>query len=229
MDFLRIIRSVEELLYEVMTWLVFYPRTMWRIVARPETMTRYSDDEQGDQPAEQYTDTLSPPLLLMLTILIAHSLELGLGLGMPSMKNQLGSAVWGSAQNILVLRAVLFSLFALTSAQELLKRRRLPLDRKALRRPFFSQCYLAAPFCLMLSTGVAFGRMAQEKARLIGAVVAILGVVWYLWVETAWFRRLLGVGHGRALLVALGSFAKASLYTIVVALVLGVLTGGSAP
>jgi len=27
MDFLRIIRSLEELLYEVMTWLVFYPRT----------------------------------------------------------------------------------------------------------------------------------------------------------------------------------------------------------
>ena len=35
MDFLKIIRSLEELLYEVMTWLVFYPRTMWRIVARP--------------------------------------------------------------------------------------------------------------------------------------------------------------------------------------------------
>ncbi|SFN34385.1 hypothetical protein [Variovorax sp. OV329] len=31
MEFLKFIRSVEELLYE-MTWLLFYPRTLWRCV-----------------------------------------------------------------------------------------------------------------------------------------------------------------------------------------------------
>ncbi len=62
-----------------MTWLVFYPRTMWRIMAHPAATTRYSEDEETQAAAEQYTDTLSPPLLLMLTILIAHGLELGTG------------------------------------------------------------------------------------------------------------------------------------------------------
>jgi hypothetical protein len=28
MDFVKIIRSVEEFLYEAMTWLLFYPRTL---------------------------------------------------------------------------------------------------------------------------------------------------------------------------------------------------------
>jgi hypothetical protein len=76
-DFLRIVRSLEDLLYEVMTWLVFYPRTLWRILAHPAETLRYSDAEQGDAPEEQYTDTLSPPLFLMLTVLLAHGVELG--------------------------------------------------------------------------------------------------------------------------------------------------------
>ena len=47
MDFLRIIRLLEELLYEVMGWLVFYPRTLWRIVVDPVSMMRYSDRGAG--------------------------------------------------------------------------------------------------------------------------------------------------------------------------------------
>ena len=35
MDILRILRSLEEFLYEVMTWLVMYPRTLWRAVRNP--------------------------------------------------------------------------------------------------------------------------------------------------------------------------------------------------
>ena len=35
MDFLKIVKSIEELLYEVMAWLVFYPKTLWRVIAHP--------------------------------------------------------------------------------------------------------------------------------------------------------------------------------------------------
>ena len=35
MEFLKFIRSLEELLYEVMTWMLFYPRTLWRVLRRP--------------------------------------------------------------------------------------------------------------------------------------------------------------------------------------------------
>jgi hypothetical protein len=33
-DFLHVHRSIDELLYEAITWLVFDPRTMWRSVGR---------------------------------------------------------------------------------------------------------------------------------------------------------------------------------------------------
>ena len=56
---------------------------------------RYSEDEQADAPAEQHTDTLSPPLLLMLTILIAHGFELGMGAKMPETKTAVAKALEG--------------------------------------------------------------------------------------------------------------------------------------
>lgn len=43
-----ILRSIEELLYEVMTWLIFYPRTMWQVIRHPGRMIDYSDHEQTD-------------------------------------------------------------------------------------------------------------------------------------------------------------------------------------
>jgi hypothetical protein len=212
LDFIKVIRSLEELLYEVVTWLVFYPRTMWRILAHPAATTRYSEDEQADAPAEQYTDTLSPPLLLMLTILIAHGFELGMGAKMPETNTAVAKALFGSEQNLLMLRALLFSIFPLVAATTLLGRRQLVLDRTALRGPFFSQCYLTAPFALVISVAGVLVRMAPDAAKLAGAALALAGIVWYLGVETGWFRRQLDVGNASAFLVAVGIFLKASFY-----------------
>ena len=53
MDFVKILRSFEEFLYEILTWLLFYPRTLWRVLRRPLAMMRYSDGEQNDAPENE--------------------------------------------------------------------------------------------------------------------------------------------------------------------------------
>ena len=35
MNFFNLLQSLDELLYEVMSWLVFYPMTLWRVLVRP--------------------------------------------------------------------------------------------------------------------------------------------------------------------------------------------------
>jgi hypothetical protein len=214
-DFLKIIRSLEELLYEVMTWLVFYPRTMWRIATRPLETASYSDREQTDAAAEQYTDTLSPPLLLMLTLLLAHGLALGLGAQALETDSAIGKTLFGSAQNLLMLRALAFSIFPLTAATTLLRRRHLAIDRKSLRGPFFSQCYLTAPFALAVSAGLVLMRTQGGAAKPAGAAIALAGVAWYLAVEMRWFQRQLELSAGGALLVGLWTFARALFYWFV--------------
>ena len=69
MNVLTILRSVEELLYEVMAWLLFYPLTLWKTLRRPLQTMAY---EQKDKPDKQDLETLSPPLFLVLSILLVH-------------------------------------------------------------------------------------------------------------------------------------------------------------
>ena len=197
MDFLRIVRSLEELLYEVMTWLVFYPKTMWRIVVRPTAMMRYSDAELGDTPDEQYTDTLSPPLFLMLTILIAHGVGLALGAKRPEGSTEFARTLFGSDQNILIFRSLFFALFALIGATTVVGRRGLGLDRNTLRGPFYAQCYLTAPFALAVSVSIALSITTMRGTGPAAAALALAGIVWYLWVEAVWFRLELNLGAAR--------------------------------
>ena len=53
MNFFNLLQSLDELLYEVMSWLVFYPITLWRTLVRPLKMMDYSDVEQGDASDQQ--------------------------------------------------------------------------------------------------------------------------------------------------------------------------------
>ncbi|HUH24223.1 MAG TPA: hypothetical protein VLZ51_09205, partial [Brevundimonas sp.] len=116
MNVLTILRSVEELLYEVISWLLFYPRTLWMTVTRPLRTMRYSDSEQRDRPEQQYLETLSPPLFLVLSILLAHGAELAFGLDVEQGTSALGRLVTGNEQALLAFRALLFSLYAVIFA-----------------------------------------------------------------------------------------------------------------
>jgi hypothetical protein len=207
-----------------MTWLVFYPRTMWRIVARPAVMMRYSDSEQTDAADQQYTDTLSPPLFLMLTLLISHGISLGVGTKGPEVKTAFAKALFESEQNMLIVESLLYSLFALVGATTVVKRRGLALDRRTLRGPFYGQCYLTAPLALALSGAGSMAAIGVPQAGVASAALALTGVAWYLWVQTTWYRRELGLGGGRAFGVAAWSVLKAVGYAFVVTLVLAKLS-----
>ena len=62
MHFVSLLKSLDDLLYQVVSWLVFYPITLWRVLRRPGAMMVYADRELADAEERQYEDTLSPPL-----------------------------------------------------------------------------------------------------------------------------------------------------------------------
>ena len=39
------LNSLDELLFEVMSWLIFFPLTLWRTLAQPLTMMAYADEQ----------------------------------------------------------------------------------------------------------------------------------------------------------------------------------------
>jgi hypothetical protein len=217
MGFFQILKSVEDLLYQVMTWLVFYPRTLWRVICHPVQMIDYSDQEQGDTPEQQYIDTLSPPLFLMLTILISHGIELSFQTSIDTPKAGVGKLLLNSEENLLILRSILFSIYPLTFAVGLLNRSGKPLDTITLRPPFFSQCYLGALFAFLVSVSTIIGRAKFPDAAWVGAITGLLATIWFVSVQTLWFAEHLKVTRFRATMIAIGTFIKASIINSAIA------------
>jgi hypothetical protein len=210
MGFLSLLRSIEDLLYELMTWLLFYPRTLWQVIRHPVRMAAYSDTEQKDTPEEQYTDTLSPPLFLVLSILIAHAIELSLHTRIGAPREGFAKSLLSSQENLLFLRCILFSIYPLTFASTLVMRSEHDLDRNTLRGPFFSQCYLAGLFALLLSVGTILAQLQDQRLLVAAMGVTLLGLVWYITVQAIWFRDHLALSRGRSASIAIVTFFKAS-------------------
>jgi hypothetical protein len=180
MGFFGLLRSIEELLYEIMTWLVFYPRTLWRVLCHPLEMLSYSDREQADTTEDQYTDTLSPPLFLMLTILLAHGVELAFGQKVTAPQGMLGKLFANSEETLLLYRSLIFSIYPLMYAIAAVKRGEQELDRKTLRQPFFSQCYLGALFALAMSLSTTLLGIHSYNLQVAALIAAGLAVLSYL-------------------------------------------------
>jgi hypothetical protein len=198
-------RTMGEILYEVMTGLLFYPRTLWRVLLWPAEAlapAQTGRDEAEANPAGAPADLVSPPLFLLISILLAQALDVFL-------RGQLGEAA-ASGLGPLLFRVLAFSLFPLVMAAGTLRRQGRPIDHATLREPFELQCLCAAPFALSLSVAVILIGSPTGSTRLAGAAIGLAAVAWYLSVQTRWLHRRLAVGGFQAFRTAAWLFVVAS-------------------
>jgi hypothetical protein len=212
MNFMQWLSSLDELLYEVMSWIVFFPVTLWRTIRRPIAMMDYADRQLQLPEDAQYAETMSPPLFLALSLLIAHIAELSLGRANAIVTSRKGLAAFiDDDTSLLLMRLILFSIFPLIMAVLLVRRRGIPLDRTTLKLPFYAQCYPAAAFALAIGTGTVMLQFEPVYLRGAGTILTVGAIIFYLIVQTRWFARQTGSGMGRALVTAslglLGGFA----------------------
>jgi hypothetical protein len=195
MNFMQLLQSLDELLFAVMSWLVFFPITLWRTITRPLRMMEYASSELHDRPAKQYEDTLSPPLFLLLVLLLSHAAGLAIGEGENAIvARRTGLAAFiDSDSKLLVLRMILFSVIPLMLAVSLLVGQRQPVTRERLKPPFYAQCYPAGAFALTIAIG---GMLVEAHGAYLvaGLAVILVALVAYFAVQVAWFRRHLQRG-----------------------------------
>lgn len=208
MIFVQLFKQLDELLYEVMSWIVFYPVTLWRTIVRPRAMMHYAGTELADAPEQQYADVLSPPLFLLLSVLIAHGVELALVGDSPVVASRHRLAVLvDSDTNLILLRLLCFAIFPLAMAVTMVAAKKEKLDRDTLRRPFYAQCYPTSVYALALSLSATLLQVHWHWAPLVVVGVWLGAIIWYLTVETGWFVRRLRIGTLRAFGLALAGFA----------------------
>jgi hypothetical protein len=187
MDFLKLLRSLEEFLYELCTWFLFFPRTLYRVVVHPRRMAQYVNTELTQKLDKQFDDAISPPMFLMLAVLVAHGVELMMHQTVVGI-SELSRTVMGNEESLLLYRSITFAVWPLVATVHLLRRKKVPMTRESLRRPFFMQCYLAAPFAVAVSTSMVFVRLPGELSTRIGLVVAVLSFVWFAVVQAGWLK-----------------------------------------
>ena len=220
MDFMKLLKSFEELLYEVMVMLVFFPRTLWLTLRYPQRMMDYADTELGDVQNDQYTDTLSPPLFLMMCLGLSHLIS------MMAKSNNLDGLppVLQSDENILAFRVFVFSLLPLAMSLRLLHGLNVPLDRESLRAPFYSQCFFTAPVAMAVGLFQSFPKILGFHWLTAPLLTGLL--CWYVLQQAYWFRSKLKVGRGRAWLIAIGA-TVAGIFIILLTVTITALSLGA--
>lgn len=199
MDFMNLLKSFENFIFEVVSWLYFYPRTLWLTLFRPGEMMAYADNELDDLPSDQYESTISPPLFLLITILLATWLSDSISGPDDPATTPAFLLDW---KNSLLLTASIFSVYPLVLAIMLLRQLGREIDRRALRPPFYSQCFVAAPFALANAIAMALIVLETETALIGGLAIFAVTLIWFLVLQTRWFAHQLGISTFRAFRVA---------------------------
>lgn len=209
MNFVQLINSLDDLLYAVMSWLVFWPLTFWRVVTGPLRSTEYAARELAKTDEKQFEDAISPPLFLLITLLLSHLVAQSLIGDNELIRSRHGLAAFVTDEtSLLLVRLFFFGLFPLVMAAHLLRVQRRHFTQSALKTPFFGQCYVTGPFAL--SYGVAFAVMqfdmhdrALEAPGIAGLALIVASTAWYLKFQTRWFARHLECGLWRGFVHAL--------------------------
>ncbi|WHU03894.1 hypothetical protein [Sphingomonas sp. NIBR02145] len=204
MNFMQFLKSLDDLLYEIITWLVFYPITLWRTIRHPFVMMAYADSELEDTAEQQYPDVLSPPIFLLLTLLLSHTIELALVGQSSIVADKRGlSGLISDDTSLLLMRLLFFAIFPLIMAVALLRRQKAPLTRDSLKPLFYAQCYPAGVFALVLGIGSLATQMPGGPAfRSAGLAIILAAFLWYGSLQTLWFARTLAVSKLRGFGIA---------------------------
>ena len=220
MDFLKILKSVEEFVYEALAWLILFPRTLLRIVLHPARMTAYAHAQLQREDAGRFDDAISPPLLLILCVLLSHFFHMGVQPDTLSGRGALADSLLASEQNLLIYRTIALGVWGLAGAVYYLVRTQQPLGRESLRGPFYEQCYLVAPFALLFSISTSLFLVPTPMAQATAAVFALVGMGWFCGVQGVWVRNRTGVSRIRSALAALLIVAAGAMVNLVVGHVL---------
>jgi hypothetical protein len=222
MIFFHILKSIDELLYELMTWLIFYPVTLWRSVRHPLRTMEYARTELQKKDSEQFRSTLRPPIFLFVTVILAHLVELQAVGDSPIVSNSGGIAdLINDDTSLLVLRIMGFALFPviMAAAEALLAGEK--VNRDTLQQPFYAQCYLATPFALALSLASTGIRISNSWIEDGGVALVFVASILYIWAEATWLDRTTGRGWQRAIAGATGGFLVCTLIFAGMAAMLG--------
>lgn len=194
MDFAKLFQSIEGAVFEVMVWILFLPRTLFRSMFRPRWAIEYLNEEWKKDTDERFDDYLSPVLLwLMVAVIPTSSI---ITLSDPQFIKEMTNLLPKVADPERLFIATLYSMiipFIYMIWLEWLNKR--PVKKSTLRRSFYMHCYALAPAQFLF--GISLFPAAFNPLFFFFTFLSILllavyeGFVFQYELKTSYFKALL--------------------------------------
>ena len=184
----KVLQSVEELIFQIATWLVLLPKTLLQVLKRPQWAPEYVSEELQKDVTERFSSQMSPVLFWVLIGLVPHLLTIDL-LGSMSESRVASEKEWVRfVRSSWEARLLVISIFALSGplafSTAIARDRKETVSRESLRSPFYGQCYAFAPAYLFLVPAVAFTLRYDQNVP--GGAVGF-------WYATSWITAALWI------------------------------------
>jgi hypothetical protein len=170
MDLVKLIQSLQELVFEIVVWILLLPKTLFRALTRPDLMVKYVNAELQKEPEKQFDDFISPVLFFLLLAVIPAAFYTWTGQGETGESGPLSSLT----ENNVLASAITTSISLLIYLVWIEGLNKRPLRRSGLRRLFFIQCYLVTPAQLIYTLLItSFGAMNPTLVGLLGTIILV--------------------------------------------------------
>lgn len=215
MDFVRTLQSLEEAVYEIVTWILFLPKTGFQVFFKPGWVHGYVSGEFEKKPEERFQSYLSPVLFWLIVAVVPYAAT-----SLNTDTTQLNIRFQIPDSSVLILPALVLIAIPMWFTLVLSWLKKISIDRASLKRLFYMQCYPVALFeiaLLPLALRVALRGGESAGLALIGQIGLTVGGLWFYLAEVLIFRHELDYAWWKALVIA-GLATLMSLLIVIVVL-----------
>lgn len=200
-----LVNSLEHGVYDVMSWILFFPYTLVRTLIWPVRMMRLVLTEANADPQTAFGSAMRPALLLLIAMALGSTfVPLDQDAVATLRQSASGSILASCWLSLVLLRMIGFCFVPLAGAVLLDSFRPGRMTRDSLRVPFYQQCYICAPLALVATPLMA---PLDPSARPVASAVAAVVLIWFMVAEFLFFRRFLGARPRNAAALTLAVIA----------------------
>jgi hypothetical protein len=205
MDLIKLLQSVEELLYQLTLWVVLIPKTFAKVVFRPRWAQSYIATEFNKEPSERFDEYISPMLFWAIVCVIPYliAIENILKIHAPFELFQKFSSFSFEAKFLCVAVFLISGPLGVSIRLQKAKEKG-PISRKSVRRIFYTQCLCFAPaYLFFLPAVIAIftlePKRVLEPSRFLTFIISGYGFIgWLLYAEISIITAELKIGWVRA-------------------------------
>ncbi len=208
----KILQALEDVIFEIMAWLMLLPKTLIQVIFAPTKAIKYISDEWEKKPEDRFDEFLSPIFFWMIVAVLPLTYTL-----LTEKELQQGGILAVFLESKILLGAVVASLPLLIYVTWIELTNNRPIRKSALQQMFYVQCYITSPAVLIITLVVRLTTTVLAFQQYI--LAAIVFLVFY---EMFVMMTELKVGLLRALWNAILPLIVTTLIAAVIVLIVSI-------